>query len=92
MSLTPLLMVASVIAMVTSTVGAVLLGKGPSTMWSVVMFAGVVASYLAIGALVAILYYTTGRLYPILAFVPVGMTVAAVRAYRQSRAAVRRVE
>lgn len=84
-----LLMIGSVLAMVISTVGAVMLGKGPSTLWTVVMFAGMVASYLTIGTLLLTLYYSTGKSYPILAFVPIGMTYAAVRAYKQSRAAAK---
>jgi len=80
-----LLIVASAASILTSTAGALALGKGPSVGWSIVMFAGMGASYLSIGALVAYLYTTTGKLYPILAFVPVAMTVAALRAYKQSR-------
>lgn len=84
MSPIALLMIVSVFSMLTSTLGAVLLGRGPSVLWSAVMFAGMVVSYLAIGALVLNLYQTTGKLYPILALVPVAMTVAAFRAYKQS--------
>lgn len=87
MPIMAILIIASVIAMLTSTIGAVTLGKGPSVMWSVVMFGGMALAYVSIGTLVFLLYTTTGTFYVLLAAVPVGMTVAALRAYRQSKEA-----
>jgi hypothetical protein len=87
-----ILLFASAVAMIASTVGAVALGKGPSVLWSVVMFGGMVASWLTIGTIVAGLYASTGELHWILALVPVAMTVASLRAYNQSKAPSKPVE